>query len=316
MTKCEICGERKKLNFFRAKELMIGYRDEFDYFECKTCGCIQIVEIPVNLQKYYDSDYYSFEPPKNNFIKNYLKKKRAIYYLNHKSLFGYFLSKFIEPPELITWIKKAQINVNSSILDIGCGTGKLLLDFANIGFKKLLGIDPFILREIKYNNNLTIKKLSVFDIEGKFDFIMLHHSLEHMPNHFEIMKKIKSLMHSVSVLLIRIPIASEAWKKYGENWISLDAPRHFVIHSQKSFEMLSKESGFNIFHFNYDSIGYQFWASEQYKLDIPYKSQNSYRINPDKSIFKENQINEFEKMAQNLNKINRGDQACFYLKLI
>lgn len=316
MIRCEICGEEKNLNYFKARELMIGFRDEFKYFECKNCGCIQILEIPQNLQKYYNTDYYSFEIPKSNSIRNYLKKKRALFYLDNKSIVGYLLSKIFNSPQLINWVKVSGISFNSSILDIGSGSGKLLMDFYNIGFNNLLGIDPFIKNEIIYNENLLIKKKSVFEVDGKFDFIMMHHSLEHMQNHFEIMKKIKSLMHVNSILLIRIPIASEAWQKYGENWVSLDAPRHFVVHSQKSFEMLSKESGFNIFYFNYDSIGYQFWASEQYKLNIPYKSRNSYRMNPDKSIFNKNQIAEFETMAQNLNEINRGDQACFYLKMI
>lgn len=56
--------------------MMFGFRDEFTYFECSKCGCIQIIEIPRNMGKYYTPNYYSFKKldKPNNFIKRLWKK--------------------------------------------------------------------------------------------------------------------------------------------------------------------------------------------------------------------------------------------------
>ena len=60
----------------KIKEMIFGFRDEFTYFECSKCGCLQIMQIPRNMGKYYPSNYYSFKKldNQNNFIKKYWKE--------------------------------------------------------------------------------------------------------------------------------------------------------------------------------------------------------------------------------------------------
>jgi len=63
---------------------MLGLPDQFEYFECAHCGCLQIKKIPADLSKYYPEQYHSFNTPakfKDNFIKAFIKKKgqRLVY---------------------------------------------------------------------------------------------------------------------------------------------------------------------------------------------------------------------------------------------
>jgi len=37
-----------------------GLRDEFRYLECGACRCVQLVDVPADLSKYYPPNYYSF----------------------------------------------------------------------------------------------------------------------------------------------------------------------------------------------------------------------------------------------------------------
>jgi hypothetical protein len=39
---------------------MFSTQEEFAYWECSVCGCLQIVNVPENLGDYYDGSYYSF----------------------------------------------------------------------------------------------------------------------------------------------------------------------------------------------------------------------------------------------------------------
>jgi SAM-dependent methyltransferase len=67
-----------------------------------------------------------------------------------------------------------------------------------------------------------------FDITETFDFIMFHHSFEHMDAPEKVFQHIYKLLNKGSYALIRIPVAdSSSFKKYGANWVNLDPPRHF-----------------------------------------------------------------------------------------
>ncbi|MGB4291714.1 MAG: hypothetical protein WBJ37_02380 [Bacteroidales bacterium] len=76
--KCRICGNSKGNKIFTAKERQFGTLEEFNYFTCSSCGCIQILEFPKNPGKYYPADYYAYDQPvfptKLTGIIAYLKK--------------------------------------------------------------------------------------------------------------------------------------------------------------------------------------------------------------------------------------------------
>lgn len=57
---CKICGNSENNKEFNIREMMFGFRDEFAYFECSKCDCLQITEIPKNIGKHYPTNYYSF----------------------------------------------------------------------------------------------------------------------------------------------------------------------------------------------------------------------------------------------------------------
>jgi len=39
---------------------MFGYNDDFLYFQCSNCACLQIENKPKNMDKYYPNTYYSY----------------------------------------------------------------------------------------------------------------------------------------------------------------------------------------------------------------------------------------------------------------
>ena len=81
----------------------------------------------------------------------------------------------------------------------------------------------------------------------------------------------------------------------------------------RSFALLAEEAGFVINDVIFDSTEFQFWGSEQYKNDVPLEAENSWPKNHKKSMFSRNQMKEFKKMAEELNKAKQGDRATLYL---
>ncbi|MDR3625189.1 MAG: class I SAM-dependent methyltransferase, partial [Ignavibacteriaceae bacterium] len=271
---------------------------------------------PKDIEKYYPSNYLSFSSGKESLLRKYLLKKRDKYAMTGKGLIGKLLFNRFDYPDFYAWFSGVNIDKNDSILDIGCGNGRLLLKLQRAGFRKLLGIDPFIKEEIVYNKNLRILKKNLSDVQNlSFDWVMLHHVFEHMENPHEAFVLLKKIVKKNGNVLIRIPLVdSYVWQKYKTDWVQLDPPRHYFLHSVKSIKYLSDKYGFKINKIIYDSTSFQIWGSEQYKRQIPLMSNNSFFVNRNASIFSRADMQLYKEQTRELNKNREGDAACFYLQ--
>lgn len=316
--KCKICDNENGNIKYEAKEMMFGFRDKFTYFQCLKCECLQILEIPDNISKYYPNNYYSFSlySPKGlvNKTIDYIKKLRFKAAVLNKNLIGKLIYYYF-PNIFLKTLSEINITKNTSILDVGSGSGEIIYNLKNLGIKNILGIDPYIKNDIIYKNKLQIQKKTIHELKSKWDFIMLNHVFEHLDDQLETLNSIHRLLKSNGICMIRIPIVSSfAWDKYKEKWVQLDAPRHLFLHSIKSIQLLAEKSNLVIEKIIYDSTNLQFWGSEQYIKDIPLMDNNSYMVNEKKSIFSKKEINDYKIKALKLNNEKMGDQCAFILR--
>lgn len=316
---CKICGNQNDNKEFKVKEMMYGLDAVFDYFECSICGCLQISKFPVDMSKYYPSNYYSFNEIKSstiNRMKKILGHEINRFAFTGSGIIGRLLIKMY-PPHNINAIIRANVHIDERILDVGCGSGNLLKSLHDIGFKNLNGIDPFIKDDIEYASGVKIVKKYIIDLDAEFDLIILNHSFEHITNQKETLDSVYKLLSENGKCIIRIPtVSSFAWEKYNVNWVQLDAPRHFFLHSISSIKLLALNSGLILNDSFYDSTAFQFWGSEQYLRGISLKSIGSYDTNPKKSMFSKHEIESFKLKAKELNDTNLGDQVTLYFTKI
>lgn len=313
--KCKICANNENNKKYTVKEMMFGSLDEFEYFQCSKCGCLQILQLPENISKYYENNYYSYAGINVSAIKKFIRHYRDLYALTHKGLFGKFLLK-LYPNNILEYLRELNVSKESKILDVGCGCAALLHQMKDFGYTNLLGVDPFINEDIEYENGLQVKKDFIQNIGGKWDFIMCNHSFEHFSSPLEDLSAISKVLADNGVCLISIPtVSSYVWEHYKTNWVQLDAPRHFFLHSIESFKILADKCNLVVDKVIYNSSEFQFLGSEQYKKGISLcASDNSFYVNPKKSIFSKNEIKQFKQKAKELNKENIGDQITIILK--
>lgn len=303
--------------------MMFGTRETFDYFECSNCGTIQIEHVP-DLSRHYPDDYLSLSEVDDIDLSRTLLRRIAARsagsYMNKgRGLLGRLIVK------LKPWVAyhypaylrelSPNLTFDARILDFGCGTGRLLQTLHYFGFRDLVGVDAFIRDDIHYSTGVVIKKGGLAELEPAFDLIMLHHSFEHLPEPKTALAEIRRLLAPDGTALIRMPIASEAWKIYGANWVQLDPPRHLFLFTEKGFGELAREQGFAVDRVVYDSTAMQFWGSEQYKLDIPLNDLRSHDHLREGTVFDDAQMADWERKAVELNARGTGDQACFYLRI-
>ena len=317
---CKICNKEIITASIVVKEMMLGLKSRHSYYECTECETLQIETIPADLTRYYPDDYYSFSQlPESNIDSTFLRKQQSGYLLyNRNIILGSLLSIGYKISDYIEWSRITGVGYDDAILDVGSGSGSILSKFCRAGFTNLQGIDPFLKQEfISENGKLKLLRKSIFDEQSPsvFDLVMLHHSFEHMDAPQAVFQRLSELVKTGKYLLIRTPVnRSFSSKKYKTDWVDWDPPRHLVVHSRKSIQLLAVKNEFELEKVVYDSTAFQFWGSEQYMKGIPLNDPQSYDINKKSTLFTKTQLKEWELLATELNRKGEGDQACFYLR--
>jgi hypothetical protein len=302
---CEFCGSSGFVSH-TVREMMHGFRDEFEYLECKSCGCLRIASIPDDLARYYPSDsYYSYKVTQN--LRTRLGRLRLRIGLDHPWI-GRTLG-WTKRLQTLDWIQMFSLERNMRILDVGSGGASFVRDLRSAGFTGALGLDPFIAEDIQDKNGMVVKKAYLSEIGGRWDQIMFHHSLEHIADQTETLQIARAKLSRLGTCLVRIPLANWAWQNYGKDWVQLDPPRHLCVHTEKSFRLAAAKAGFKISRVIYDSWELQFWGSELYQKDIPLQTGQKELA----QHFSRAQLRNFCSRADALNSQGLGDQAIFFL---
>ncbi|QQR87780.1 MAG: class I SAM-dependent methyltransferase [Flavobacteriales bacterium] len=307
MQPCSICGNADGNRVHEATERMLGFGGRFHYLECGACGCLQLLDPPSDLGRYYPKDYYSFNPGHStgpvSAIKDAVARRAINYRMTGRGLLGRWV---VGRTGAFAWMRSDAWRWNARILDIGCGNGSLLRDLHRYGFRHLTGADPFIAADIAFAPGCIIRRTDVQGITGPFDLVMLNHAFEHMPDPLATLKRIRELLAPGGHAMIRIPVAgSWAWEHYGTNWVQLDAPRHFFLHTDRSMRRLVEAADLAWVAAINDSSEFQFTGSETYLKGL--------RLGDGRLRFTERELRRFKQRAAVLNKEGRGDTSTYYL---
>lgn len=289
---------------------MLGTREEFAYFQCAVCECLQIETIPENLARYYPEGYNGFSNPRTHLydgLKGQFRRMRYQTALFPDNGVNRALTKLF-PAKQYTLLGQLNLTRSSRILDVGCGAGAYLYPLYELGMTNVRGIDPFA-GPIIYPNGYRVEKKFVSELDGEWDVILFNHSFEHVPNPLETVQAVARLLAPGGVAMIRIPtVSSYAWQHYREHWFQLDAPRHLFLHSVKSMTLLGEQANLPLSDVVYDSDHAQFTTSEKYKRGIA-----MYEPLPEKESFLARKRRKwtYQHRAEQLNRDKQGDQAAF-----
>lgn len=306
--KCRICNEGL-VDSFQVSEMMYGTKELFEYYKCHYCDTIQIKEIPSNLKDYYPDNYHKSEYIFSNSFLQFLRWKRDEYSFNGKGLFGkllqFYIGKNYNAEAFYRLTKKISFDKNFvKVLDIGCGNGGFVYFLYKLGYKHILGIDPFI-ESKTWNQTVKLEKKTIYNLNCTFDLIISNHSLEHVPDMANDFKQISVLLNDGGILFLRLPIVGIGYEMYKENWVQIDAPRHITIPSLKALNKICNELNLSILEYFYDTTELLFLGSELYQKGLSLKHKN---------IFSKKEIYSFQKKARELNKKKLGDQICVIIR--
>lgn len=289
--------------------MMFGWRHPCRYAECTACGTLQLVDVPERLADYYPSDYYSLAAPTKPARKGNVARAWFCRWLttSRSALAGAVTRRLAAKYPFVHWARLCDASLGDAFLDVGCGSGGLLYRMRRWGFSNLAGVDPFTNNPLDVPG-LKIEKCELADMSGRFDAIMLHHVLEHVPDPIAMLVQARERLNHGGRVLVRIPVAgSYVARTYGADWFNLDAPRHLVIPSRRGLEAIAQGAGLVVAHTEFDSTKISFLMSEQYRRDMP--------MHGPKLSFMKTDEERYAASAKALNASGDGDLGVFVLKV-
>lgn len=197
------------------KDWVLKTPEIFAYVKCKNCKSLALVNPPVDSQLglYYPTDYapYVVQPESLGTI-GFPKQ---------------ILSRLVSGPRS-----------DIKILDYGCGNGTWLAQAANtFEGAKLNAVDfnpSEAISRIHWIGK-DVKVISPHDFllgQQVYDVINFGHSIEHVPNPIEVIKRAALRLSRHGLLNIACPVSdSLSLSLFGSFWRHLEAPRHFSIPS-------------------------------------------------------------------------------------
>ena len=291
--------------------MMFGLREQFRYGECSSCGSLWLVEPPSDLSRFYGDGYYSMAPGSARRVPAAWLWSTVLLAVPRRLAPRLRGKRGVR--NFIVWLAGLGVSLSDPIADVGGGEGALLFDMAAHGFSDLWGFDPFIHADLDAGP-VHLRRAGVGAMQEGFAAVMLHHSLEHMADPVEVLESIGSRLRPGGVVILRVPIAqSAAHRRYGVNWVGLDAPRHLSIPTEEGVRRAAERAGLRIEEASYDSYALQFWGSELYARDIPLRDPRS-PAEASNETFSARDIDAWESESSMLNASRRGDSAAFVLR--
>ena len=214
-------------------------RAEFRIVRCGGCGLMYLADRPVfeAMSLIYPPNYYSFDES--------CRQSRLVKVIRDR----------LESRKVAAYLGLLD-GVNRSVLDVGCGDGRLLdiLKARCSPLWTLMGIEIGKAAAVKAGEkgfSIIHGDFETYDsaaLAGRFDLVLMHQVLEHTRSPREVIRKVGRLLKPGGLFSIETP-DTESWDQrlFGRRyWGGYHIPRHFYLFNKVTLRRLLEEEGFEV----------------------------------------------------------------------
>ena len=228
--RCPICGSPPlETTPIAGPDRFQGTPGTFSVAVCSECGTgWTLPEVPAaELDAYYPASYGFLQPTA------FQRRLQRI-----------LMDRALERPPLEALAHAPP----GELLDVGCGRGDLGAAFSRRGWR-VSGVEPSPEAcEVARAQGLdartgTLETVSFED--GRFDAVVMRHSLEHVPDPLADLARVFRLLRKGGLLAASTP-NFDSWERhrFGSAWFHLDLPRHRTHFTPGSLRLALTKSGF------------------------------------------------------------------------
>jgi len=264
MDEC-FCGSTRGSSF-EARETLFEREGVHKYQICSNCGSARLMESSPTVQDdLYGGEYGTLRESGARTAVRCLANCLAYRSPRLGESIGTILP-FVNYGVLGV-VRASQAGHESRLLDVGCGAGRFLRSLRFAGFRgHCVGIDPFLCGDRLLAGGIQLIRGDISDIHGRFDIITIVHVLEHSDGPVRMLRLAREKLKDGGTVVVTIPLfGGTAWRRYGKDWVQLDAPRHAYLHTRTSLGIAASAAGLRIEQEIHDSTVFQFWGSDVVK---------------------------------------------------
>lgn len=244
--RCTVCNYSEYTLLFRDH----NRRDNIDcsgtYVQCKDCSLVYLRERPQweEIVKFYSS--MDEDQTANAGLANAAELRRQVEKPVPK--WKQFLRKIRFRPH--SWPCESVSAGSKRLLDLGCGSGAKLFEFAQRGYEIWgvdIGADAIRLcKELLPQGHFFQGELQETGLPDEhFGYIRIDNALEHVLNPKEVIRECRRLLCVGGQLMVYVPHGrSLSMRLMKGNSISAWIPFHLQLFTRKSLRQLLKEAGF------------------------------------------------------------------------
>lgn len=232
---CPLCGASLPGATISGADRLFGLPGKFDISICTQCGAG--VTLPVlsasQLGALYPDDYDAYVTTSGGVMSLLLR----LYHAWRDRL------TLRTPPLLLLQHRRP-----GRLLDVGCGKGEPSALLVRRGWQ-VVGIDPSpdackLARRRGIDAKLGTLQSADLDAEP-FDAVLFHHSLEHVSDPLDDLRRAARVLRPGGTVLVSVPNFG-CWqrKAFGTYWMALDLPRHRLHFSAETLTRALEECGF------------------------------------------------------------------------
>jgi 2-polyprenyl-3-methyl-5-hydroxy-6-metoxy-1,4-benzoquinol methylase len=236
--KCYLCGNEGKLLYESLKDRLFGAPGEWNLKKCTNSECGLVWLDPMPLEEDIGKAYL-------NYFTHEIQDLQI-------SLLGRLLRTVYRAlktiPSHLVGLRAEEVQIESmclsnvspgKLLDIGCGSGQFLQQMQLYGWEvEGVDFDSKAVEGVKkrYGFNVHVGSLeSIGYPDNSFDAITMSHVIEHVHDPVALLKECYRILKPTGYLVAVTPnINSWGHKKFEENWIHLDPPRHLHLFSDST----------------------------------------------------------------------------------
>jgi SAM-dependent methyltransferase len=255
---CAACNNRLPANArLRGPDRLLGRSGLFEVLECARCGAgLTLPRVSTaELESFYTGSYAPYAVAAG-------RVQRAISSLVQR----------VQGWRALTTPPLAALRDISPgrALDVGCGRGDLGARLIARGWQ-VTGVDPSpaaCTAARARGLDAHVGTLDDVELEPKsFDVATLQHSLEHVPEPVEDLRRVHAALRDGGLLIIVVPnFGSWQRKLFGSRWFHLDLPRHRVHFTRAALEHTFQRAGFEAVDIGSSTSSIGLPASVQYAL--------------------------------------------------
>ena len=220
MNKCILCdlGKYKKL-------FDVG---EYELIKCQKCGLVKTKgEQKVSYKHYHGDKTYKTS---NKLFRNIYQKR----------------------VNMILKFKKG----SGRVLEIGASVGTMLLIFKEEGWE-VWGVEPSASAQVAKERGIKISKTTFEKAKfpkNYFDLIILNHTLEHMSDPVEVLRRVRILLKKEGMVFIDVPnFGGLSVALMGKRWPFILPEEHIFHFTPKTLQKVLEKAGFKVLHWQTQS---------------------------------------------------------------